>query len=233
MRRQRGAALLLVLWVLALLSVLLGGLAGWVQLESRQALWHRQHTQTLLAAEAGIAQVMADGHWVADGRTIALTFDDARLQVRLRSERGKLYLVNAHTDDLLRLALACGATPAQAQQLVKTLEARRKQGLAPFRVLEEVRQLPGMTQALYSQLVPELTLWSDLDRPDPAFASALMRKALNLPRQNAEGVDPGQVLEIDSRAERPGGYQARLQLTVLLSPAEDSAQPYRVVRWQE
>jgi len=33
MRRQRGAALLLVLWVLALLSVLLGGLAGWVQLE--------------------------------------------------------------------------------------------------------------------------------------------------------------------------------------------------------
>ncbi|MEW5697773.1 type II secretion system minor pseudopilin GspK [Pseudomonas synxantha] len=233
MRRQRGAALLLVLWVLALLSVLLGGLAGWVQLESRQALWHRQHTQTLLAAEAGIAQVMADGHWVADGRTIALTFDDARLQVRLRSERGKLYLVNAHTDDLLRLALACGATPAQAQQLVKALEARRKQGLAPFRVLEEVRQLPGMTQALYSQLVPELTLWSDLDRPDPAFASALMRKALNLPRQNAEGVDPGQVLEIDSRAERPGGYQARLQLTVLLSPVEDSAQPYRVVRWQE
>ncbi|MBI6567096.1 general secretion pathway protein GspK [Pseudomonas synxantha] len=233
MRRQRGAALLLVLWVLALLSVLLGGLVGWVQLESRQALWHRQHTQTLLAAEAGIAQVMADGHWVADGRTIALTFDDARLQVRLRSERGKLYLVNAHTDDLLRLALACGATPAQAQQLVKALEARRKQGLAPFRVLEEVRQLPGMTQALYSQLVPELTLWSDLDRPDPAFASALMRKALNLPRQNAEGVDPGQVLEINSRAERPGGYQARLQLTVLLSPAEDSAQPYRVVRWQE
>ncbi|MDN5486208.1 MAG: general secretion pathway protein GspK, partial [Pseudomonas sp.] len=55
----------------------------------------------------------------------------------------------------------------------------------------------------------------------------------NLPRQDAEGVDPGQVVEIDSRAERPGGYQARLRLTLLLSPAEDSAQPYRVVRWQE
>ncbi|NWE93014.1 general secretion pathway protein GspK, partial [Pseudomonas reactans] len=37
----------------------------------------------------------------------------------------------------------------------------------------------------------------------------------------------------DSRAERPGGYQARLQVTVLLSPTEDSAQPYRVLRWQE
>lgn len=233
MKRQRGAALLLVLWALALLSVLLGGLAAWVQLESRQALWLRQHTQTVLAAEAGIALAMADRHWIADGRDMPLTFDDAQLHVSLRSERGKLYLINAEADDFMRLALACGATQGQADQLVKALEARRKQGLPPFRVLEEVRQLPGMTQALYSQLLPEITLWSDLDRPDPAFASPLMRKALNLPRQNAEGADPGVVLVVDSRAQRPGGYHARLQITVLLSPTEDSAQPYRVLRWQE
>ncbi|MGB3125963.1 MAG: type II secretion system minor pseudopilin GspK [Pseudomonas sp.] len=233
MTRQRGAALLLVLWVLALLSVLLGGLAGWVQLQSRQALWLRQHAQTVLAAEAGIALVMAEQRWVADGRDIPLTFDDAQLHVSLRSERGKLYLINAEADDLTRLALACGATQAQATQLVKAIAARRKQGLVPFRVLEEVRQLPGMTQALYSQLLPEITLWSDLDRPDPAFASPLMRTALNLPHPHAEGADPGEMLVIDSRAERPGGYEARLQVTVLLSPSEDGAQPYRVLRWQE
>ncbi|SBW79954.1 general secretion pathway protein K [Pseudomonas veronii 1YdBTEX2] len=233
MRRQRGAALLLVLWVLALLSVLLGGLAGWVRLESRQALWHRQHTQTVLAAQAGVALAMADRHWIADGRERLLTFDDAQLHVSLRSERGKLYLVNAEAHDLTRLALACGASPAQAAQVAKALDARRKQGLAPFRVLEEVRQLPGMSQALYRQLLPELTLWSDLDRPAPAFASALMRQALNLPQQSAQGADPGEVLVVDSRAQRPGGYEARLQVTVLLSPTEDGAQPYRVLRWQE
>jgi len=49
-KHQRGVALLLVLWVLALLSLLLGGLAGWVQLETRQAAWHRQHTQAVLSA---------------------------------------------------------------------------------------------------------------------------------------------------------------------------------------
>lgn len=233
MRRQRGAALLLVLWVLALLSVLLGGLAGWVRPESRQALWHRQHTQTVLAAQAGVALAMADRHWIADGRERLLTFDDAQLHVSLRSERGKLYLVNAEAHDLTRLALACGASPAQAAQVAKALDARRKQGLAPFRVLEEVRQLPGMSQALYRQLLPELTLWSDLDRPAPAFASALMRQALNLPQQSAQGADPGEVLVVDSRAQRPGGYEARLQVTVLLSPTEDGAQPYRVLRWQE
>ncbi len=57
-QHQRGVALLLVLWVLALLSLLLGGLAGWVQLETRQAAWHRQHTQAVLAAEAGVALAM-------------------------------------------------------------------------------------------------------------------------------------------------------------------------------
>ncbi|KAF2411110.1 type II secretion system protein K (GspK) [Pseudomonas antarctica] len=233
MKRQLGAALLLVLWALALLSVLLGGLAGWVQLESRQALWLRQHTQTVLAAEAGIALAMADRHWIADGRDMPMTFDDAQLHVSLRSERGKLYLINAEADDFMRLALACGATQAQAGRLLKALEARRKQGLPPFRVLEEVRQLPGMTQTLYRQLLPQITLWSDLDRPDPAFASPLMRKALNLSHQSAEGADPGEVLVVDSHAQRPGGYQARLRITVLLSPSEDSAQPYRVLRWQE
>ncbi|MBW1246514.1 general secretion pathway protein GspK [Pseudomonas tolaasii] len=233
MRRQRGAALLLVLWVLALLSVLLGGLAGWVQLQSRQALWLRQQAQTVLAAEAGIALVMAAQRQVADGRETLLTFDDAQLHVSLRSERGKLYLVNAEADDVMRLALACGATQAQATQIAKALDARRHQGLAPFRVLEEVHQLPGMTPALYRQLLPEITLWSDLDRPDPAFASPLMREALNLPHADAEGADPGEMLEIDSRAERPGGYVARRQVTVLSSPMEDGAQPYRVLRWHE
>lgn len=239
-KHQRGVALLVVLWVLALLSLLLGGLAGWVQLETRQAAWHRQHTQALLAAEAGVAlavQALADPmqrkQWVADGREIRLAFDDAKLQVSLRSERGKLYLNSAEVGDFARVALACGATQAEADRLARDLEVRRNQGLAPFRVIEELRQLPGMSQALYSRMVPEISLWSGLDRPDPAFASPLMRRALNLPHQSAVGADAGDVLVIDSRAQRPGGYQAQLQATVLLSPAQGSAQPYRVLRWQE
>jgi len=239
-RHQRGVALLLVLWVLALLSLLLGGLAAWVQLETRQAAWHRQHTQAVLAAEAGVAlamQAVVDPlqrkQWIADGRDVLLVFDDAQLHVSLYSERGKLYLNSAEVADFARLALACGATQAQARQLARALQVRRNQGLAPFRVVEEVRQLPGMTQALYSALVPQISLWSGLDRPDPAFASPLMRHALNLPHQSAVGADPGEVLVVISRAQRPGGYRAEVQATVLLSPAQGSAQPYRVLRWQE
>lgn len=240
MKHQRGVALLLVLWALALLSLLLGGLAGWVQLETRQALYARRHTQALLAAEAGLAmavQGLADPverkRWIADGREIALGFDDAQLRVSVRSERGKLDLNSAVVGDIARLVQACGGTKAQATTLAQALEGLRGNGSPPLRVIEEVRPLPGMTQALYLRLLPEITLWSGLDRPDPAFASALSRRALNLPNQSPVGADPGQVLMIESRAQRAGGFTARLQTTVLLSPSEGSAQPYRVLRWQE
>ena len=240
MKRQRGVALLLVLWALALLSVLLSGLAAWVQLESRQALWQRQHTQALLAAEAGVSlavQGLIDPlqrkRWIADGREMALSFDDAHLRVRVRSERGKLDLNSAVVSDIARLAQACGATRDQAGAMAQLIESRRGAGSPPLRVIEEVRQLPGVTQALYSRMLPEVTLWSGMERPDPAFASPLLRRALNLPNQSAVGADPGEVLVIDSYAQRPGGFSAELQTTVLLSPSEGSAQPYRVLRWQE
>ena len=99
MKRQRGVALLLVLWVLALLSLLLGGLAGWVQLQTRQAAWHRQHAQALMAAEAGMnlaVQGLLDPsqreQWVADGRERVVSFAGAALHIRVYSERGKLDL---------------------------------------------------------------------------------------------------------------------------------------------
>ncbi|MFJ4143855.1 type II secretion system minor pseudopilin GspK [Pseudomonas sp. NPDC089734] len=237
---QQGVALLVVLWVLALLSLLLGGLAGWVQLESRQALWLRENTQAIMAAEAGMnmaIQGVLDSqqrkYWVADGRLIALKFDDTQLAVSVRSELGKLDLNSAPVADIARVLQACGATRQQASDVAQFLEAQRNAGQPPLRVIEEVRQLPGMTQALYARLLPEMTLWSGLERPDPAFATALIRRSLNLPSQSAVGADPGQVLVIDSQAQRPGGVVARLQTTVLLSPSEGSAQPYRVLRWQE
>lgn len=240
MNRQRGVALLLVLWAVATLSLLLGGLAGWVQLETRQASWQRQHTQALLAAQAGMnlaLQALVDGNhrprWIADGRAVPLAFDDARIVLSVSSERGKLDLNAASNEDISRVAQASGADRDQATQLTRGLQARRDGSAAPLRVIEELRQVPGMTQHLYQRMAPEVTLWSGLSRPDAAFASPLLRSALDLPKQTATGTDPGSVLSIDSQAQLPDGVIARLQTTVLLSPSEGNAQPYRVLRWQE
>ncbi len=144
------------------------------------------------------------------------------MYISLHSENGKLYLNNAEPEDFSRLAVACGATQAQASEIAGELEARRNNGQSPFRLLEEVQQLPGMTQTLYRRLLPEITLWSGFDRPDPAFAQPFDARCTGF----------ADVVVIDSRALMPGGYTARLQVTVLLTPAQGGEKAYEVLRWE-
>lgn len=239
-RRQTGVALLLVLWVLALLSTLLAGLLGWVHLQNRQALWQRQHTQGVLAAEAGIgmavlAQLDRDPvrHWKADGQPHGLRFDQAALAVSLGSETGKLDLNAAPAKSFTRLLVACGANPDMARQVAQGLEQRRGGGRAPLRMVEEVRELPGIGQPLYQCASPHVTLWSGLAAPDPHMASPWLRQALGLPQAGPATEDAGPVINIRSQATLPGGYTTTLNVTLLLNPSKEGARPYRVLRWQE
>lgn len=238
-RRQRGVALLLVLWALAMLGLLLGALVMVVRQETRLALWQREHTQALLAAEAGIelaVRAISDpaqrALWVADGREQPLLFDRARLRVSVRSERGKLDLNSAAPGDFARVAQALGSSPQQASTLAQSLNTRRAAGRAPFQALEELRQLPGITAALYQQLLPELTLFSGLESPEPAFASAGLRRVLGLPSLPARGIDPGPVLSISSTAQLPDGFSVTIHSTVLLS-INEGVRPYKVLRYSE
>jgi general secretion pathway protein K len=239
-RRQKGVALLLVLWVLALLSTLLAGLLGWVHLQNRQALWQRQHTQAVLAAEAGIgmavlAQLDRDPqqHWKADNQPHGLRFDEAALAVSLGSETGKLDLNAAPAESFARLLVACGANPDLARQVAQGLEQRRGGGRAPLRMVEEVRELPGIGQPLYQCASSHVTLWSGMSAPDPRMASPWLRQALGLPQAGPATEEAGPVISIRSQATLPGGYTTTLNVTLLLNPSKEGARPYRVLRWQE
>lgn len=240
MTRQRGVALLLVLWVLALLATLLAGLLGWVHLQNRQALWQRQQTQALLAAQAGVgmavlAQLNRDPqqHWTADDQPHALRFDGAQLVVSLRSEQGKLDLNAAPADAFAHLLAACGASAPLSQHVAQSLEQRRGGGRAPLRMVEELRELPGMTQPLYRCAAGEVTLWSGQPMPDARMASAWLRRALNLPQVGGAKTDAGPVMTVTSQATLPGGYATTLSVTLLLNPSQEGTRPYRVLRWQE
>lgn len=239
-RRQKGVALLLVLWVLALLSTLLAGLLGWVHLQNRQALWQRQHTQAVLAAEAGIgmavlAQLDRDPvrHWKADNQPHGLRFDKAALAVSLGSETGKLDLNAAPAESFARLLVACGANPDLARQVAQGLEQRRGGGRAPLRMVEEVRELPGIGQPMYQCASSHVTLWSGMSAPDPRMTSPWLRQALGLPQAGPATEDAGPVISIRSQATLPGGYTTTLNVTLLLNPSKEGARPYRVLRWQE
>ena len=240
--RQRGVALLLVLWVLAVLSTLLAALAATVQLQHRQARWQADYTQALFAAQAGLGlAVMAlqardpRARWVADGQPHATHFGATELAVSVRSERGKLDLNAAPVGDLRRLLLACGASPAISQTVAQALQ-RQRNGDTPLRTLEEFRELDGVSLALYRQVAPLLTVWSGQAQPDPALAPAALAKALGLPVAHPAAASlpqSGPIFTIDSDARLPSGGRAALRVTLMLTSVKEGARPYRVLRWQE
>jgi general secretion pathway protein K len=239
MKRQRGVALLLVLWVLALLSTLLGTLAATVQLQNRQAQWQVAHIRGLFAAEAGLSQaVMAlqardpKARWSADGEPHVLSFAGAELTVSVHSERGKLDLNAASVQDVGRLLLSCGADPQASGPLLQALERQRHEPV-PLRTLEELRDMPGMSFSLYRCLVPWITVWSGQMQPDPALTPAPLAQALSLPVLRSSGANPGQIFTVVSEARLPNGYRSTLQVTLMLTSVKEGARPFRVLRWQE
>ena len=237
--RSGGVALLVVIWLVAVLSLTLGSLVAVVRQELQLSHWQREHTRAVWAAQAGVALAVralrdprAERRWVADGRLQMLSFDGTTLQVRVRSERGKLDLNLAPSAALARIAQGQGATPGQARSLAASLDARRLDNAPPLRLIEEIRAWPGMSEPLYQQLAPHLTVWSGLERPEPAFASPALRQALGLAAVNPQNVDPGPIIGIQTIALRPGGISAVLDSTVLLS-IEQGTRPYRVLRYSE
>ncbi len=238
LRRQAGVALLISLWALALLSLLMAAIVTAVRLENRQSSFLLQQTRAHLAAEAGVALAVARlsnrQGWPGSAQTLDFNLDDSRLTVQVVSELGKLDLNSAAPELCGRLATIVGASPAQAAQWVAGLQARQAAGNpTPLRLLEEALQLPGMDSDLYARLQPYITVWSGSDQPVAGLAAPPVLQALG---QNINAVpsaaDPGQVLTLTSQAQLDNGFRATLGVTLLLTPNEGRAQPYRVLRWQ-
>jgi len=236
-RLQRGAALLLVLWVIGLLSVLLGGLAMSVQLQQRQAIWRSNQTDAVLTAQAGLELAVVNllragpSRWLADGREHAVQFNHSTLQVSVTSERGKLDLNAGSAHHLEKLLRAGGASSEDAKRITQALRTRRNK--VPLRMLEEYRQLPGMTDAVYLRTLPWITVWSGNAEPDPGLAPPPLAQVLGLPSRSGLGADAGKLVTITSIARRANGFSAELQATVVLLPGYAGGKPYRVLRWRE
>ncbi|MCC6593684.1 MAG: general secretion pathway protein GspK [Xanthomonadales bacterium] len=108
--RQRGVALVLVLWVSVLITVLLASFSLSARVEALQGRNLLDSTRARYAAEAGLHRAAyelrgnnPDTRWVADGRVYPFEFEGAEIEVQLYDETGKVDL-NV-TDPLLLAAL--------------------------------------------------------------------------------------------------------------------------------
>jgi general secretion pathway protein K len=128
-RAARGAALLLVLWMLLLMAGLVAVFALGTRTEALQGSALRQQVAARLAAEAGIELaslrlVESDpaARWVPDGRPHRFEFDGYQVEVRVQDEAAKMDLNAADAGQLAALMGWLGVEPARAERLAGVIQ---------------------------------------------------------------------------------------------------------------
>ena len=206
--RQRGVALLLVLWACTLLAILLGGYAAMARTEGLQARYQFAQTQAHYAAEAGVMRAfyglqdpLIKNRWIGDGRTYAFAYGDATVKITAVGEGGKVD-INASSPEILQALFQAAGQPAGPAKLLAAnvvswrgaplvagdptagraayLTAGRNYGPrnGPFVSIEELQMVLGMTPALYRTIAPDITIWSGNAAPDPNTAPPLALEAI-------------------------------------------------------
>lgn len=208
-RRCAGAALLLVMWLVALLAALIGAFAFSARTEHLLGRAAVDHAVAQQAARAGLEYALSrtgqagQAHvWWPDGREHLLQLGDVQVQVALVDEQGKVDLNQASHDLLLALLRALQAEQPQllAGRIIDWRDsdslsqpsggaedgdyaaAGRPHGAkdAPFESISELQQLLGMPPELYARLAPNVTVHSRNPDPDPTFAPLPVLAALGL-----------------------------------------------------
>ena len=123
-RGSRGVALLLVLWLVALFTALVGGFARTAQMERLQGSVLRDGVVGREAARAGVEYALVRVNagdrrlrWVPDGRDNAWHFGDAAISVRIVDEMGKVDLNAAQPTLLAALLRQVGVAPGDADRI--------------------------------------------------------------------------------------------------------------------
>lgn len=222
---QRGVALLVVLWACTLLAILLGGYAMLARTEGLQARYQFAQVRAHYAAEAGVTRAIyamldasPNGHWVPDGRDYPFQFDDAKVNLRVTDESGKVDINAASPTVLQAFFKAAGMNDAAANELAghvvewrsfgrpgdlnnnaAYLAAGRDYGPrhGPFASLEELQMVLGMEPSVYRKISSQITLWSGRNAPDPNYAQPLALQAI-------PGMTPEQANALYAARQQPG-----------------------------
>lgn len=128
MKRCRGVALLLVMWLTTLLAAVVGAFALGAQMERLQGRTLSRGVVAEQAARAGVEYALTRVvetdprlEWQPDGRRYDWTFGDADVQIEIVDESGKVDLNAADIDLLARLFTVVGVDRQKAADLAAAI----------------------------------------------------------------------------------------------------------------
>lgn len=207
MTRDRGFALLLVLWTMVLLALLVTHIASNGRAEAQLAGNIRAAAITRAAADGAIATAAYElllppaDRWRPGGALRTLDLDGVRTTIRIADEGGRVNPNGASPPLLAALLAQLGADAGTAARIAGAIADWRSPGETPgpngaklpeyvaaglrygpadrpFQRLSELGAVLGMTPGLLHRLLPYLSLYTTTD-PDPALAAPPVLAALH------------------------------------------------------
>lgn len=128
MKRERGAALLLVLWLIALLTALIGAFALTARVEALQGKILSSGARAQELARAGVeyslvrlADTEPTTRWLPDGRSYRWSYAGGEVELQIVDETGKVDLNQAGAPLLTALMRAVGAEREQAERIAAAI----------------------------------------------------------------------------------------------------------------
>jgi general secretion pathway protein K len=263
--RQHGIALVVVLWLLVLLTVIAASHARVIRTETRLASNQVEASKARSLAEAGAHHAIMEllvrdetQRWPVNGSVNHLRYQDGNVAIAIVDARGLIDINNVQAAQLNSVLAGMGMDEMQRLALVDaTLDWRDKDHLkhlygaedddyrhaglrwaardGPFSSIEEFRYVLGMTNPLFEQLAPYLTVHSgqaaiNLDFAPPWLVSVLVGPQDVSTVGNTSGRGGGSTFHITVRATSNGGSTASLDLVVRIAPM--SEQPYTILSWR-
>jgi general secretion pathway protein K len=219
--RERGIALIAVLWAVMLLAAIAASFVTSARTETRMSRNFIGQAAARALADAGVyrgvhalLEPSPARRWKADGTLYVFALGGGEVAVALEDEGGKIDLNVAPPELLEGLLASAGLAAEESATLARRIVDRRdRRGFhaaragataRPFHSVEELRSVAGMTAALFEAMAPALTIYSRQPGLDPATAS---RRALSaIPGLNAQDIDA----IIDARAAPAGQLMARV-----------------------
>jgi general secretion pathway protein K len=204
--RQRGFALLIVLWTVGYLALLGTRIVSIGRSDTLLAENLKQRAVLEAAADGAISRVMfaisavRDPHVQPDGGIREIQIGQSRVLVRVENEGDRVNLNTASAALLRALIIQVGGTPAVAILVAAAVMDWRTEGTnprqsgakaaeyraagrgygppeSPFHSVEELTDVLGMTPELFARMAPHLTVLTDSD-PDMSTRDPLVARAL-------------------------------------------------------